>query len=84
MRNRLAARPRGIDVGASGRVEDGKGAGRQALGRDVDVGAVSRRGGGEEEGLGEGPGAKVVGDGGVEGWHFWGGGNGGGKKMGLR
>lgn len=60
VRDGLAAGARGVDVGGAGRAEDGEGRRGQAFGRDVDVRAREGRGGGEEDGLGQG----------LEGWRW--------------
>ena len=72
MADRFGAGARGVEIRGAGGGKDGEGRRGVAFGRDVDVGAVGRGGGGEEEGLLEGPGSEVGGDGGVERRHFLG------------
>ena len=71
MRDGLDAGARGVDVGAEVGGEDGEGGGGETFGAEVDVFAVERGGGDEEDGLGHGPGLEVGFDLGVEFDHGW-------------
>lgn len=88
MRDRLRAGARGIDVGGRVGREDGEGAGGEAFGGDVDVGACEGGGGGEEDGLGEGLGGGgellIGGFLGEEGEEDWGDGDGDGDGESVR
>lgn len=65
----FVAGARRVDVGALVGGEDCEGGGGEAFGRDVYVCATEGGGGDEEDGLGEGPGGEVGGEGGVVFYH---------------